>query len=186
LAGKEAVAKVVSLEILSRHFQASCGQKTDSPVWAGPKGTIRQAWNRGRFAMRRRKLLVVLAGIAALLALPVVLLLAIPDSPRVSFGDYSRVQMGMTQAEVETIFGGPAPRNESLHWGPVFNGPNVPASAWIMLKWDGYEGHAGVTFDKAENVIDKSYTPTNPATRPGPLERRLDRLRQWWRSGIRD
>src|SRR5438552_3315354 len=119
--------------------------------------------------MRKRKLLVAL-GVAALLivALPVVVLLAIGDDPRVASSDLDRVQTGMTLAEVESIFGGPAPRSR----------PYPPGVKRLI--WDGYEGHAGVTFDATGSVIDKSYTPGTRETRRDLLTRRLDRLRAWW------
>jgi hypothetical protein len=120
------------------------------------------------------------------LALAGGLVFAIPEGPAVSFWEYSRVLTGMSQAEVESIFGGPESTEVPLSFGPLFNGPGVPPGAVAKLTWDGHEGRAAVTFDAAGRVIDKSYAAAHPSRIPGPLERRFLWLRQWWRSGVRE
>ena len=56
--------------------------------------------------MRRRKLLVVLAGLAVLVAAGAVVLWPEPPS-RITRENFDRVREGMTQAEVEAILGPP-------------------------------------------------------------------------------
>jgi hypothetical protein len=119
----------------------------------------------------------------AALTLTAVLFIAIPDDPRVSFEDYYRVQGGMSQTQVERIFGGPAASERDLGWKPgqgLFFRPGAK-----MLIWDGYEGHAGVSFDSKGQVLDKSYTPRNPETRRRFFVRRFDRLGEWCKELLR-
>jgi hypothetical protein len=124
--------------------------------------------------MPMRKRLVVVFAIVGLLS---VLFVAIPDDPKVSVEDYDRIQGGMRLRQVECIFGGPAAAERDLGWKPG-QGDFFRAGARILI-WDGYEGHAGVTFDIKGNVLDKSYTPRNPETRRGFFVRRFDRLSEW-------
>lgn len=120
-----------------------------------------------------------LASTLSAIALPGLLLVVVPDAPRVSYDDFHLVLGGMDQAEVEAVFGIPPAREQDMgskSGQGIFSRPGAR-----MLTRDGYEGHAGVTFDSTGLVIDKSYTPRNPVTRRGYFVRRLDRLKEWWK-----
>jgi hypothetical protein len=111
---------------------------------------------------------------------PLLFFLGIPDDARVSRGDYDSVLGGMTRSQVEGIFGGPAVRDRDLSLEHFAGSPS--RSGVRMLIWDGYEGHAGVTFDAAGKVSDKIYTPATKWTRRDPVTRRFDRVQGWWKS----
>jgi hypothetical protein len=130
--------------------------------------------------MRRRWVRWLLIGAAVLASGPLLFFLGIPDDARVSRGDYDCVLGGMSQPQVESIFGCPAVRDRDLRSeGGAANSYRPGAR---MLIWDGHEGHAGVTFDAAGKVSDKFYTPATDWTRRNPITRRVDRVRGWWKS----
>jgi hypothetical protein len=96
--------------------------------------------------MRRRKLLVALAGLAVVVAAGVIALW--PTRPnRVTRENYDRIQIGMTRAEVEAILGPPGDyttRPQTLWWPPW--------SVGLSDRWRGDEFAIGLIFDHKRRV----------------------------------
>src|SRR5262245_47907883 len=65
--------------------------------------------------MRRNIWLKVLVAAVALYALGLLAFAFIPPTPGVTRHNYYRVHIGMTQNEVEAIFGGPADSDEKIN-----------------------------------------------------------------------
>jgi hypothetical protein len=145
--------------------------------------------------MRRRKLLLVLAGVAFSLVLLAAFFLAVPDDPGVGAADFARVQMGMSLAQVESVLGGPAKTMRPA--GPAPGRVDGVPSRWPWIfTWTSFGGQADITFDgdgySIRSVVEKRFTPAGPDSWTGPLRRRLvrvdQRARAWWdsRYGIRE
>jgi hypothetical protein len=66
--------------------------------------------------MRRRKLLVVLAGLAVVVAVGAVVLWPRGEPDRITQANFDRIHEGMTRAEVETLLGPP-----NLTWAGLNN-----------------------------------------------------------------
>jgi hypothetical protein len=101
--------------------------------------------------MRRRTLLVALAGLAVVVAVGVAGLW--PRADRVTRANYDRIQFGMTPAEVEAILGPPGDCRTGLGetgYGEGENGSTVnmvwrpdPATAWPPLpNWTRVPGQS--------------------------------------------
>jgi hypothetical protein len=148
--------------------------------------------------MRRRKLLVVLAGLAVVVAVGVVVLW--PRQDRVTRANYDRIAEGMRLAEVEVILG-PAGDyrtglGESAFEGGCYWIDDVEGSwpAWSVLPsgsetgemrkcamWVNDTGIIGTTFDCSDAVLARSFY-----TRRKVEQSTLDHLlwhfkRQWHR-----
>jgi hypothetical protein len=97
---------------------------------------------------------------------------------RVAYSDYCRVERGMSRAEVESVFDGPAwtVRHDSwLPWAGTF-------------VWEGYAGSARVTFDATGRVIDKEHSPRVDCESADALTRKKirDHWDVWWITSVRD
>jgi hypothetical protein len=128
--------------------------------------------------MRRRTLLVVLAGLAVVGAAGVVLLRLQED--RVTRANYDRIQIGMSRADVEAILGPPGDYS-TTQMAYLLEDP-WPVESWpsddrvVVEEW---------CYDKAS--IDVAFTPTGTVMRArfwtgsltDPEEDSLDNLR--WR-----
>jgi hypothetical protein len=134
--------------------------------------------------MRRRKLLVALAGLAVAVAVGVVVLWSRPQ--RFTRENCGRVKQGMTRAEVETILGRPG----DYRTGPVdYDGGFVPikttpltmpyASDDDIARWTGDSAYMAVTFDSAGRVEAWYLIPTSKAAQ-SPLGDLLWRAKRQW------
>jgi hypothetical protein len=88
---------------------------------------------------------------------------------RVSYGDYRRVERGMSHAEVESILGGLPETRSSDWWG----------SGTGTLEWEGCAGSARVAFDDTGKVVDKEYLPRVDWDAADSAAR--ERIRNEWR-----
>jgi hypothetical protein len=116
--------------------------------------------------MKKRLLIIVaILGAGAFLAIGVFLLLQ--DRPAVTEANCNRIKPGMTEAEVEAIFGEPkAPDGEPLwlDWYGL-NGRTPPT-------WIGSDGMAVVRFDLNGKVIRADWIES-------PRASLWDRIRLW-------
>jgi hypothetical protein len=127
--------------------------------------------------MRRRKLLVALAGLAVMVAAGAVV--GWPRANRVTWENYDRIREGMTRAEVEAILGPPG----DYRTGPTIalNGSVIaPYGSRHQGDWVGNEGFIGVVFDSG--VVEHKYFYRTVKREQSPLGNLLWRAeRQWHR-----
>jgi hypothetical protein len=134
--------------------------------------------------MRRRTLLVVLAGLAGVVAAGVVVLW--PQQNRVTRENCDRVTAGMTRAEVYAILGPPSDNTS----GPVRVGPEYltvldaqfDALRGPDVEWVTDTGLAEAAFDREERVVGFVYVPCSriPQGFFENLMWRVERLRYHW------
>jgi hypothetical protein len=91
--------------------------------------------------MRRRTLLVVLAGLAVVGAAGTVVLW--PRTDRITSGNYKRLRRGMTVAEVEAILGPPEAEDAIAGW-----------SCTLAAKWDGPDHPRDMAFGVTQFTHD--------------------------------
>jgi hypothetical protein len=92
----------------------------------------------------------------------------------VSFGEYCRVQRGMTRAEVGAVFGGPPTSRRSR------------AGCWLegaVTTWEGCAGSADIVFDDGGKVVDKCYCIQSDWDRADPASK--EQIRREWRESLR-
>ena len=142
--------------------------------------------------MRRRKLLVALAGLAVVVTAGVVVLW--PTRPnRVTRENYDRIQIGVTRVEVEAILGPPGDyatvpfddgRSEvdpsDLYSRVVLSFSLLDdASNRVRACWSGNDYLIVITFDPKSVVISKGCTE-QLRIEQGPLRNAVWRLKRQW------
>ena len=157
--------------------------------------------------MRRRKLLVVLVGLAVVGAAGMVVMWPRADS--ITQENFDRILVGMSPAEVEAIFGGPPGDYRSVwtDWPSNANEPDEfncgcanwrawsvsvrgyehegllgdtdPSTAPVTGLWFGNDGCIRVHFSPAV-VDDMDFLPTVRRER-GPVDNLLWRAKRQWR-----
>jgi hypothetical protein len=135
---------------------------------------------RERFGMRRRKLLVVLAGLAVVAAAGVVVLR--PREDRITRANYDRIQIGMSRAHVEAILGpqGDYTTAPVEAWGffaYVSRGATDPGTP--MSTWDGDQGSIRLAFDQQDKVAWGDFQSHHPVDL-GTLDLVLFRAKRQW------
>jgi hypothetical protein len=111
--------------------------------------------------MRRRTLLVVLAGLAMVVAAGAVVFWPRPEL--ITPENFERIRVGMSQVEVEAILGGPPgdyttgeiDRDHEQHGGQLSN----LHDGWIARGevWEGNRIEIAVKFDESGNVFNADY-----------------------------
>jgi hypothetical protein len=112
--------------------------------------------------VRRRTLLVVLAGLAVVVAAGVVVLWPRPPS-RITRENYDRIRAGMTRAEIETILGPPgdyttAPTEGVRVASRTFSAPGSE-SAYLQSCWLSDSAQAVVWFEYSGRANRGYYAP---------------------------
>jgi hypothetical protein len=129
--------------------------------------------------MRRRTLLVLLAGLAVVVAARVIVLWQQPD--RITRENCDRIREGMTRAEVEAILGPPGdyttwptditrwPRGTDWRMGDLF------------AEWRGDEGRILVLLDQDDGLVhsDGIFAPSSPR-QVNPLYALIWRAKRQW------
>ena len=106
--------------------------------------------------MKRRRFFLSATVLAAVLVGGLAVLLFLPRSP-ISQRSCDRIQIGMSEAEVETILGGP---EGNYHDRQVdINIPLSPVPGLLRKVWIGNDGAALVYFDKANRVGHVHFAP---------------------------
>jgi hypothetical protein len=114
--------------------------------------------------MRRRRLLLMLAGFPCLGALAWGIMAMLPPQPGVTKANFNRIKEGMTLAEVEAIF--------SFANAKVTNDPDpVSSTLWGDTWFSDDRDIAVVVWFNNATVVGKEWH--------GPSETFLDRLRRW-------
>jgi hypothetical protein len=145
--------------------------------------------------MRRRTLLVVLAGLAVVVAVGVVVLW--PTQPnRITQENCDRIKKGMSRAEVETILGPPGDHATAPLGDPDPSG--VFLSSWRpynrslvdrvydlfveheIIQWRGDAGIIAVEFTHSGHVVWAGIWPVKRAEQT-PIGNLLWRLKRQWR-----
>jgi hypothetical protein len=102
--------------------------------------------------MRRRKLLVALAGLAVVAAAGAFVLW--PRTDRITRANYDRIRMGMSRAEVYAILGPPGDyttqpnRRRGLYWNP-----DGHKSIGVGFYWMGDAGVVEMDFNPQDDVV---------------------------------
>jgi hypothetical protein len=129
--------------------------------------------------MRRRTVVVVLAGLAVVVTVGAWLLWPQPD--RITKGNVNRIGKGMSRAQVEAILGSPGDYaggpTRTVPWNPVVN------SQEDLVEWWTDTGRATVAFDRQSQVV--VWVVYFPCSRipQGALENlmwRIERLQYNW------
>jgi hypothetical protein len=149
-------------------------------------------------SMRRRKLLVALAGLAVVVAAGVVVLW--PREDRVTRANYDRVLIGMKRADVEAILGPPGDYRTGLgetgneavygmYWDydldldvtlpnwSRFPGQS-PEDLSLLASWMSDSFLIGITIDESGQVVDKLGLPRRKTY--GQLDNLLWRAKRQW------
>jgi hypothetical protein len=133
--------------------------------------------------MRRRKLLVALAGLAVVVAVGVVGLWPQPQSDRVTREYYNRIHAGMALGEVVATLGPPG----DYTTGPTeFRGVQAieDTSRWTSpdKKWEGDQGVIFVALDRgAAQRIRRAWFRGWTKIEQSPLDNLLWRAKRQWR-----
>jgi hypothetical protein len=142
--------------------------------------------------MRRRKLLVALAGLTVVVAAGAVALWSRAD--RVTRDNVGRIRKGMSREEVGAILGppgdyraGPTEERQRLwpdfHWADEVPRSGGDASAGNLSfereDWTGDSGNALIFFGR-EGVINVVFNAADPVPL-GPFEKVFWRLKRQWR-----
>jgi hypothetical protein len=132
--------------------------------------------------MRRRKLVVALAGLA------VVVVLWPRASSRITEENSNRIRRGMTPSEVEAILGkagdyrsGPTEIDVFTYWPNAPTGtywPNPPVKNPPVTYWESDTGQIGVWFAD-DRAMRAKYTPLRRVPQ-GPLDALLWRAKRQW------
>ena len=134
--------------------------------------------------MRRRTLLVMLAGLAVVIAAGVVVLWPRPASERITRENYDRIRAGMTRAEIETILGPPgdyttAPTEGVRVASSTFSAPGSEI-AYLESRWLSDTAQAVVWFDYSGRANRGYYAPMRIKDET-PWARFLWRAKRQWR-----
>ena len=121
--------------------------------------------------MQRRKLLVVLAGLAVVVAAGAFVLWPRPD--RITRENYERIRVGMSSAEVEAILGGPpgdyrTVRTEDEMYPRCFD---LDAMAWHVECDRDFEAYREPMWFGNQGIIRVSFKSGFVAELPAGLER---------------
>jgi hypothetical protein len=146
--------------------------------------------------MRRRTLLVALAGLAVAIAAGMVVLW--PKASRVTSDNCDRIHRGMNRQEVEAILGPPGdyrsgPTEHSLvHATWTEEGQSMPISFWYLEGidpptihgetphiWLGDHGDAHVYYDSAGVVTGRTFWSAQPKPQ-GALDKLFWQTRHLW------
>jgi hypothetical protein len=152
--------------------------------------------------MRRRKLLVVLAGLAVVIAAGVVVVW--PKASRVPTENCDRIERGMNRQEVEAILGPPGdyrsgPTQHSLmHATWTEEGQSMPISFLYLdgidpptihgeapHAWLGDHGDADVYFDSAGLVTGRTFWSAQPKPL-GAFDKLVWRAKRQWHRWFRE
>jgi hypothetical protein len=136
--------------------------------------------------MRRRKLLVVLAALAALVAAGMVVLWPLGD--RISLANYERIREGMTLAEVEAILGQPGDytTGPADGLGVYLCGGSEPVvrlnADRVLYFWVGDTAMIYIVIDAGTGTVLRSFDPVDRVPQPtlDNLLWRAKRLRHRW------
>jgi hypothetical protein len=139
--------------------------------------------------MRRRTLLVALAGLAVVVTAGIVVLRH-PDPPRpvtsISKTTFTRVKVGMTTGEVAAILGPPGdnrtmetePDNDAIDSDyDLFGSPDVIIAQ--TFAWQTDKARVYVRFDGSRKACSGIYCPTRRSTE-NTLHRLLKRANELW------
>jgi len=129
--------------------------------------------------MRRRTLLVVLAGLAVVVAAGVVVLWPRPE--RITRENFERIKEGMSQAEVEEILGPPGDyTTEPTDWENYSDLRGLLATDETMSTWVFDEPVMIVVFDKKSGRVIGKLMNKNDRQNTGALYTLLWRAKRQW------
>jgi hypothetical protein len=129
--------------------------------------------------MRRRKLLVALAGLALVVAAGVVVLWPRPE--RVTRENWARIQIGMGRAEVEAVLGpdGDFKTRDCTRRHVCATISDTAIATDEMQQWDTDTARIAVRYSKGGTVASAMYS-VNRLPETGPVETLLSRARYLW------
>jgi hypothetical protein len=138
--------------------------------------------------MRRRKLLVALAGLAAVVAAGVVVLWPPKDpASRITQENFERIKPGMTMAEVTAMLGPPGdyktplfPSRVSYRDGPTFGSMMTPADGPKRVEiWDSDMAFVSIEVDSSDTVRWGAFAP-QPVPNDSILNKALGWAKRQW------
>jgi len=139
--------------------------------------------------MRRRTLLVALAGLAVVVAAGSAVVLWPQPPSRITRGNFDQIRGGMTRVEVHALLGPPgdyATGDTEIDWdshdkGKRFLLSNNPET-WRLMPdvWGGDRARVMVVYYTNGTVVGAKYSPVRRVDQ-GPLDRLLWRAKRQWR-----
>jgi len=133
--------------------------------------------------MRRRKRLVVLAGLAVVLcaAGAVALWPREGSADRVTRENYDRLRKGMTHAEVQAILGPPGDYRTGPTLPEFSEGDALHLSAFTQFIWQGDDGAIFVDIFKYDGKMFWFQFVPVQKMKQGPIDNLLWRVKRPWR-----
>jgi hypothetical protein len=135
--------------------------------------------------MRKRKLLLALAGLVAVVALAASVTSSPPQpASRITPENCDRIKPGMTLAQVKAILGPPG----DYTTGPVDFSPTVcwqPSNATVLAEWQTDAGTALLLSDLPGCPLQCAFYPCERAEQ-GPVANILWRFKRQWRRWFPD
>lgn len=110
---------------------------------------------------------IALAGLVVICAC---LIRPAPSRPGVTWANVKRIEVGMTQAQVEAIVGGPSP---GWSYGPDPITDNSPPDYHAVMLWSATECDILVYFDRDGRVISREGVGSNGSGWLGWLRARI-------------
>jgi hypothetical protein len=137
--------------------------------------------------MRRRKLLVALAGLAAVVAVGVVALRSQSEPDRITQANSERIRVGMTRAEVAAILGprGDFRTKESIFLEPptvdrVIHYPPPGPPIVVYDQWIGDSHVASIAFSPVSGLVEAKWFMVNVPIEQSDFDIVLWRLKRQW------
>ena len=137
--------------------------------------------------MRRRKLLVVLAGLPGVGAAGVVVLWLQSEPARVTQANFERIRDGMTRAEVAAILGPPGDfrTKESIFLQPlivdrVIHYPPPGPPIVVYDQWIGDSHVASIAFSPVSGLVEAKWFMVNVPIEQSEFDTVLWRAKRQW------
>jgi hypothetical protein len=131
--------------------------------------------------MRRRTLLVALAGPAVVIAAGVGMFWPLGDRPGISRRNYDRIVQGMPIAVVQSMMGEPPGQSPGLQAIQSYEKSSWPAAVWTdhRLTWYADDVFVFVYVDTSGHVTQKELMVPDEVPQ-GPVENLLWRAKRRW------
>jgi hypothetical protein len=149
----------------------------DNPHWY----TLRKTWDDDRSdVMRRKRLFLGVAAWACVGLAAVWFVWLRTPTPGITSANLRRIEMGMTQQQVEDILGGPPMHRVEY---PVIGVGGRPSRArpqeGHLDRWCGDELSIDVLFDGQGRVLRRNGSVLEPPREPTVFDRLREQIRDW-------
>jgi hypothetical protein len=133
--------------------------------------------------MRRRKLLVVLAGLAVAVTVGAVALRSQSEPDRITQANFERIRVGMTRADVAAILGPKGDfrtKKESIFLGEPLHYPPSGPPVVAYDQWIGDSHVASIAFSHASGLVEAKSFMVNVPIEQSEFDTVLWRAKRQW------